>query len=238
MQEPINVDTPDSNTPFNHIIRSLAEKATAKLDVGQNGEWAFSLIRSALRKLETDIASEAQKIDKRLTVKYTERGPLDVEFRISDDIIIFSLHTDAFTFPEGHPIWKYSGMREEHGKGYFGMISVYNFLTDSVKFNRINDQGVLIARIFIDKNKHFFMEGKKQLGTMFNDPGRVPFSDELASNLVGHLIAHCLDFDIIAPPFDQVRVISVQEMIEKSLSSVVSTGKRLGFRLQTDNDLM
>jgi hypothetical protein len=230
------VNHADQTSPFNHIIRSLSEKATAKLDVGQNGEWAFGLIRDALRKLESEITAEAQKIDKRLSIKYTERGPLDLEFRISDDIIVFSLHTDAFTFPEGHPIWKYSGMRQEHGKGYFGMISIYNFLTDSVKFNRVNDQGVLIARIFIDKNRHFFLEGKKQLGTLFNDPGKVLFDEQLARLVGAHMIAHCLDFDIVAPPFDQVRVISVQEMIEKSLSSVVSTGKRLGFRLQTDAD--
>ena len=227
----------EPNSPFQHIIRSLSEKATVKLNVGQNAEWAFSLIRAALKKIESDISAETQSIDKRISVKYTERGPLDVEFRISDDIIIFSLHTDAFTFPDGHPLWKHSGMRAEHGKGYFGMISVYNFLTDSVKFNRVNDQGVLIARVFIDKNRHFFMEGKKQLSTLFNDPGQVLFSEENAKIVAEHLIAHCLDFDIIAPPFDQVRIISVQEMIEKSLSSVVSTGKRLGFRLQSDNDL-
>ena len=226
----------DPTTPFQHILRSLSEKATVKLDVGQNAEWAFSLIRAALKKIESDVAAEAQSIDKRISVKYVERGPLDVEFRISDDIIIFSLHTDAFTFPDGHPLWKHSGMRAEHGKGYFGMISIYNFLTDSVKFNRVNDQGVLIARVFIDKNRHFFMEGKKQLSTLFNDPGQVLFNEEHARIVAEHLIAHCLDFDIIAPPFDQVRIISVQEMIEKSLSSIVSTGKRLGFRLQSDTD--
>ena len=226
----------DPTTPFQHILRSLSEKATVKLDVGQNAEWAFSLIRAALKKIESDVAAEAQSIDKRISVKYVERGPLDVEFRISDDIIIFSMHTDAFTFPDGHPLWKHSGMRAEHGKGYFGMISIYNFLTDSVKFNRVNDQGVLIARVFIDKNRHFFMEGKKQLSTLFNDPGQVLFNEEHARSVAEHLIAHCLDFDIIAPPFDQVRIISVQEMIEKSLSSIVSTGKRLGFRLQSDTD--
>ncbi|MFN5324480.1 MAG: hypothetical protein ACK5C5_06155 [Bacteroidota bacterium] len=222
---------------FDHIIRSLSEKATSKLDVGLNADWAFGLIKSSLKKLEQEIATAIIDIDKRIAVKFVERGSLDLEFRISDDIVIFSLHSDAFTFPEGHPIWKHSSMKGEHGKGYFGMISVYNFLTDSVKFNRVNDQGVLIARLFVDKNRHFFMEGKKQLGLVYNDPGTVLFDEHHAKLICEILVAHCLDFDIVAPSFDQVRVISVQEMIEKSLSSVLSTGKRLGFRLQSDDDI-
>ncbi|MFM8916889.1 MAG: hypothetical protein ACKOGP_04000, partial [Bacteroidota bacterium] len=71
----------EPTSPFQHIIRSLSEKAAVKLDVGQNAEWAFSLIRAALKKIENEISAEAQSIDKRISVKYTERGPLDVEFR-------------------------------------------------------------------------------------------------------------------------------------------------------------
>jgi hypothetical protein len=222
---------------FNHIVKSLSDKAVAKLEVGESSLWAFNLFKSQLRNLESEISDVAISIDKRIGVKFVERGPLDLEFRVSDDIIIFSLHTDAFTFDESHPIWKHSGMRSEHGRGYFGMISVYNFLTDSIKFNRVNDQGVLVARIFIDRHRNFFMEGKKQLGLIFNNPGSDAFTDSSARRISEVIIAHCLDFDIITPAFDQVRIISVQEMIEKSLSSIVSTGKRLGFRLQTDEDL-
>ncbi|MFM7078879.1 MAG: hypothetical protein ACKOYC_03700 [Bacteroidota bacterium] len=228
---------PNHSDSFNHIIKSLSDKAVAKLEVGENAAWAFGLFKSQLRKLESEITDAASAIDKRIGVKFVERGPLDLEFRVSDDIIIFSLHTDAFTFDESHPIWKHSGMRAEHGKGYFGMISIYNFLTDSIKFNRVNDQGVLVARVFIDRHRNFFMEGKKQLGLIFNSPGTEVFADSSARRISETIIAHCLDFDIITPAFDQVRIISVQEMIEKSLSSVVSTGKRLGFRLQTDDDL-
>lgn len=228
----------DTNTSdkFNHIVKSLSDKAVAKLEVGENAVWAFGLLKSQLRKLEQEIAAVAVEIDKRISVRFVERGPLDLEFRVSDDIIIFSLHTDAFTFDEAHPIWKHSGMRSEHGRGYFGMISIYNFLTDSIKFNRFNDQGILVARLFIDRHKHFFMEGKKQLGLVHNSPGVELFTESAARDIAEIIISHCLDFDIITPPFDQVRIISVQEMIEKSLSSVVSTGKRLGFRLQSDTD--
>lgn len=227
---------PNPSDKFNHIVKSLSDKAIAKLEVGDNAVWAFGLLKGQLKKLELEIDAVANGIDKRIGVKFVERGPLDLEFRVSDDIIIFSLHSDAFTFEDSHAIWKHSSMRSEHGKGYFGMISIYNFLTDSIKFNRVNDQGILVARLFIDRQKHFFMEGKKQLGLVHNNPGDEAFTESAARNVAEIIIAHCLDFDIITPPFDQVRIISVQELIEKSLSSVVSTGKRLGFRLQSDDE--
>jgi len=34
------------------------------------------------------------------------------------------------------------------------MISIYNFLSDSFKFNRVNDIGYLIARVFTNKENH------------------------------------------------------------------------------------
>jgi len=118
------------------------------------------------------------------------------------------------------------------------MISIYNFLTGSLKHNRINDQGVLIARVFVNRENHFFTEGKKQLGISFTDFGTDELNEQNLRRLVETAILHCLEIDIVTPPFEQVRIISVQELFEKNLSNVVSTGKRLGFRLQSDSDLI
>lgn len=224
--------------PFDQIIKSLSVKAPLKMDVNQNVENAFALFNSNLKKLESDISSAISKIDNRVHVKYMERGQSDLEFKISDDIIIFSMHTDSYTFPESHQIWKGSYVQENKNRAYCGMISIYNFLTGSIKYNRLNDQGVLIARIFINHENHFFVEGKKQLGFLFNDFENEVINDLTIRHIAEVAILHCLEYDIITPPFEQVKVISVQEMIEKSLASVVSTGKRLGFKLQSDTDLI
>ena len=82
------------------------------------------------------------------------------------------------------------------------------------------------------------MEGKKQLGLQFNNLETDLVTESRLRELLEVSVLHCLENDIITPQFDQVRVISVQELIEKSLASVVSTGKRLGFRLQSDDELI
>lgn len=208
------------------------------MDVSENLQKVFQSLKSVCRDLEHDLQNSLSKIDKRIQVKYSERGNSDIEFRFCDDILIFSMHTDAYTFPNSHPIWKNSYVTDEPSRHFCGMISIYNFITGSLKYNRINDQGLLIARLFVNRENHFFVEGKKQLGIRFGNFENDMATDDRLRAVAETAILHCLETDIYTPPFEHVRAISVQELIEKSLANVVSTGKRLGFRLQSDNDLI
>ncbi len=223
---------------FEQIIRSLSEKATLKVEVLNHVQIAFNHIRAHLKFLETGLLGRMSKIDKRVVVQFRDRGEFDLELKISDDIIMFSKHTDAYIFPSSHQIFKGSYVAENKGNAYCGMISIYNFLTDSIRYNRMNDQGMLVARIFINHENHFFVEGKKQLGYLFNDFEKEILTVEKIKEVLEQAVLHCLEFDIMTPPFEHVKVITVQEILEKSLSSVVSTGKRLGFRLQSDDDII
>lgn len=227
----------EKGASFDQILKSLSEKAPAKIEVFLRAEEAFNLMKSILKQLEGQLQKAMADFDKRVLIKFSERGPFDLEFKISDDILIFSLHTDAFTFPENHQIWKSSYVTEQKKNGYFGMISVYNFLADSLKYNRANDMGILIARVFVNHENHFFVEGKKQLGFLFNNLESDIFTESGIRDFIEQSILHSLNSDIFTPPFEQVKMISVQDLNEKNLSSIVSTGKRLGFKLQSDTEI-
>jgi len=227
-----------SQKPFENILKSLQEKGPLKIDVYKRTENAFNLLKTILKQLETELLDAMAKIDKRVVVKYTERGMFDLEFNISDDILIFTMHTDTFTFQDSHSIWKNSYVSENKRNGYCGMISIYNFLTDSVKYNRVNDVGVLIARIFINSENQFFVEGKKQLNFLFSNFGNDELLETRLREVAENAILYTLNFDIYTPPFDQVKMISVQELNEKNLASIVSTGKRLGFKFQSDSEVL
>jgi hypothetical protein len=226
-----------NDSTFDLIKKSLIEKGPVKVDVYQKTESAFNRLKTVLKALETDLTETMSKVDKRVAIKFSERGAFELEFKISDDILIFSMHTDIFTFPEAHPVLKNSYLSANKTRGYCGIISVYNFLTDSLKFNRVNDMGVLIARIFVNHDNHFFVEGKKQLGILFNDFETDELNDVRLRDIAETSVLFSLNFDIITPPFDQVKMISVQELIEKNLAGVISTGKRLGFKFQSDSDI-
>jgi hypothetical protein len=146
------------------------------------------------------------------------------------------MHSNVYTFDDSHHINKSSYVKQQPFNAYCGMISIYNFLTDSFQYKRGNDLGLLIARIFINQENHFFVEGKRHLGIDFNDFDNDLIDSPRLTAIVEAAILHCLNFDIQTPPFDKVGAITVQEVMEKELATVVSTGKRLGFKFQSESD--
>ncbi|MBP6335909.1 MAG: hypothetical protein KA444_10610, partial [Bacteroidia bacterium] len=86
----------------------------------------------------------------------------------------------------------------------------------------------------INRERHFFVEGKRQLGFMYNDFQRAVLDHEQIEKVIESAILYSLDFDPFTPPYDQMTPISVQDILETSLMSKIATGKRLGFRFQAD----
>jgi len=116
------------------------------------------------------------------------------------------------------------------------MINVYNFLSDSIRFNRINDIGYLIARIFINKDKHYFLEGKRQLGFLYNDFVNAEIDKASMTKILESAALFTLDFDLLVPEYDNVTMLSVAQLIENINNTKIQTAKRLGFRFAADSN--
>ena len=85
------------------------------------------------------------------------------------------MHTNIFEFDREHKIWSMPVAAKDKDSTYSGIISIYDFLADSIKYGRTQDYGYLIARIFINKHKHYFVEGKQQMGYL---------SDKFGNNIL------------------------------------------------------
>lgn len=218
------------------IIKSLKEKSSMKQDVYENTLRAFNLMKSVGFDLVREIKSNSEITDKRVVIDYRERGDFEFELRISGDLLIFSMHTNIFEFDKDHLMWRSSYIKEDPFRTYCGLINVYNFLNDSFKYNRIADLGYLIGRIFINKEKHYFLEGKRQLGFLHNDFVNDIIDETAVKTILESIILYCLNFDLYTPPFDSIREISVSEMQAANENMQIKTGKRLGFRFQADED--
>jgi len=117
-------------------------------------------------------------------------------------------------------------------------VNMYNFLSDSFKYNRERDLGYLVARIFLNRDKHFFVQGKRQLGFLYDDLSANVIERARIKDVLYSVIIYVLEFDLLAPPYDQVNQVTVSEMNELNANLQLSTGKRLGFRFQTDGGEM
>ncbi|PLX06559.1 MAG: hypothetical protein C0596_14615 [Marinilabiliales bacterium] len=112
---------------------------------------------------------------------------------------------------------------------YSGIINIYNFLADSFKYNRLEDLGYLIGRIFINKDGTFFIEGRRELGFNFPQFGKNQVNEKNIRQLLEAAISYALRFDLLVPPYNDVKIVNVDHMKERINKSKMQTGKRLGF---------
>lgn len=224
------------NSPYDLILKTLKEKSSLKQDVFFNTINTFSRFKVVVKEFAMELKEEAEKIDHRFIVDYIDRGEFEIELKTAGDVLIFYMHTNVFEFDKSHNIWKTSYVKEDNSRSLCGMINIYNFLADSLKYNRVNDIGYLIGRIFLNKEGHYFVEGKRQLGYLYNDFTNSVIDDKAIRAIVESSLLYCLNFDLLTPPFDNVKEVSVSEIQEALNNMQIQTGKRLGFRFQADND--
>lgn len=218
------------------IAQLLKEKSSLKQDVFYKTIDTFHLLRDVVKELAAELRPLASQIDKRLLIDFKEKSEFEIELRVAGDVLIFHMHTNVFEFDTSHQIWKSTYVKEQPSRSYCGMINVYNFLADSFKYQRANDLGYLVARIFMNAESHFFVEGKRQLGFLYNDFPNATISREELRKVVESAIVYCLDFDLFTPPFEEMKVVTLAQVLEESSMMQLKTGKRLGFRFQADSD--
>lgn len=175
-------------------------------------------------------------VDKEVTFEYIDKSDFEFQIKFGGDVLVFFMHTNVFDFDKSHNIWNSSYVKEDRMRTYCGMINIYNFLADSFKYNRVDDIGYLVARCFINKDEHYFVEGKRQLGFLYNDFINETINTKKIKNIIESSILYSMEFDLLTPRYETMSTVSVQEINEVTSIIKLKTGKRLGFKFQNDND--
>ena len=149
-------------------------------------------------------------------------------------MLVFFLHSNVFEIPRDHEVMKLSYIKEEKSRSYCSIIHIFNFLNDSFKYNRITDVGYLIGRVFVNREKHYFIEGKREVGLLFNNFPESMLDEESAESIIRSSILYTINFDLLTPPYDNMKEVTIEEMLNIRDNMRIKTGKRLGFKFQED----
>jgi len=190
--------------------------------------------RQIVEGLQQKLTTEQIKLE----VGISEKSPYEIEVRLNDEILIFYMHSNVFMFDQDHYLWQSPYVQDDLNRGFCGMIMIYNFLADSFRYNRNYDTGYLIGRIFVNKDEHVFVEGKRQLGFLYNDFENNLCTNDLLNRIVESAYIYALNFETLVPPYDIVKELTVLQKIEQSGTIQPQTGKRMGFRFSADKDDM
>lgn len=225
----------NENKP-NTIYDILYNKASLKQDVFEKTTAAFHHLKKVLKSVEGEYRSTYADKDSRVVVEYSEIGGCEARLQFGGDILIFHKHSNIFGFDSSHSVMNSSYVKSDPTRAYCGVINVYNFLSDSFKFNRKRDLGLLVARLFVNKENHFFVEGKKKLNICFRDFMHDQLSVNSLEQIVEQCIRYVLDFELQTPPFQQVEVVTVEQMESLSGKNKLRTVKRLGYRMKWEQE--
>jgi len=221
--------------PKTKIRATLETKSQLKQLVYDNTLEAFTILKEVLQGFSNDLNKNLQGKDNRIMMAVKDHGEFDCELKVAGDLLVFSMHSNIFQFDRNHEVWKTAYIKNDPLAGFSAVINIYNFLADSFKYNRFEDLGYLIARIFINKDKHFFVQGKRQSGFNYASLGDNLIDKPSIEDIVEAAIQYCLDFDLLVPPYDTMKVASVGQIKQVITDAKITTGKRLGFQFNSDD---
>lgn len=218
------------------ICNQLTAKSNLKIATAQKSATAFELLKQETQKFP-DIY-KATNNNPEIVVSYESKQPQCFSLRYGSDVLFCHLHSNVFEFSRDHEVMKTPYIRENKDRSFCGMISIYNFLTDSVIYERLNDSGYLIGRVFINSEGHCYIDGKRELGQIYNNFSSTIFDKTMAKTILEAALQYTINFDLLVPPYEMVQEMTIHEMMElNNKHALVKTAKRLGFRFQADTDL-
>lgn len=218
--------------PIDSIKDLLENKSTAKQATYRHIVNAFAIFSNEAKRVVDELQRRAHPDDQDVTVEFNVINEHEFDVKLAGDMLIFVMHTNIVTFEDTHPIMKEDYIKNNDVNRYFGQIMIYNFMADSLKFNRTNDPGYLLARLLINHDNRFFVEGEKELSE-YNRISEGPITEELLRRIVKIVLKMAIENDLIAPPYTQVKSVTLHQKREHTPE--LGGGQKIGFRMSYEN---
>ncbi|PKP21601.1 MAG: hypothetical protein CVU05_06390 [Bacteroidetes bacterium HGW-Bacteroidetes-21] len=217
------------------IISLLEDKSQTKVKVINQLDSAFKVLLSSCKLLCKDLKDKLKGKESALLLDCYDRNSNSFELRFGDESLVFQKIPIVLQIDKSHSMWTTSYLTDNYQNSYCGIINVYNFLSDSFRNNRLEERGYLIARIFVNHENHFFVEGKRQLGFLYNDFSSAELKADDLYKICESAMLYCMDFDPQVPDYDAASAISVGELKDQIDYFISPSQKKLGFKFYTDD---
>jgi hypothetical protein len=219
--------------PLAYIVQQLEDKSCVKQQTYRNLLTAFGHLHTLAEQLAQEINQRFSHKDRGVTIEVMEVNSHEFHLKVAGDLLVFFLHTNVITFEPEHYVMNSEYMEEDPLRKYFGQIMVYNFMADSVKFNRLNDPGYLLGRILINHENRFFIEGERQLGFLFKEISDQPIRPVDLNIFIKIALVLAIDNDLVTPPYPSLRAIRLVEKMDASQQ--LGAGNKIGFQMKLKN---
>lgn len=219
---------------YGKILAEFESKASLKQAIYRNTTVVFGLLKKQLFKVAAKLQSDYTTKDPSVEVHFKENSKFEAELKFSGDMLMVSMHSNVFAFDQSSSINQTKYIKEDESLAYCGAIYIHNFLADSVKYNRLADQGSLIARILVNRDMHFIVEGDGALDFLYQDMAENVVTEEVLTDIIERSILYCLNSDLILPPFSAIKDVTLNQKQSMLAASGYPTSKSLGYQFSVE----
>ena len=216
---------------LNQIFEGLKQKSTAKQAIFRNTQAAFDCLRLVSQELVLELSRKLTPLDSTVLIEYRSINDMEFHIRFSGDLLVFIMHSNIVTFPDDFGPMPSKYVEADFRRRFFGHIMAYNFMADSIKYQRLNDPGYLVGRLLVNIENHYFLEGVQQLELPDNDMLDNQVTPESMRLFVESAMIAAVNNDLIAPPLPEIQKISVKQKLE---NQQVSRGSKVGFSFSNE----
>jgi len=214
---------------FETLFELLRSKAGTKQLTYRNVCQAFEQLKIESKVIVKELNKRITPLDKSIVIEFKEINEFEFHLKFSGDLLVFMMQSNIITFDPQHELMKNEYVKEKENRKYFGHIMLYNFLADSYKFNRLDDPGYLIARLLINCDNHFFVEGVKPLNFLFPDIGANLLAGPMINLFIEKAMIASLENDLVAPPYPKIKNVKLVQMINQNIE--LGRGHKIGFHM-------
>lgn len=217
---------------ISNILSKLHTTSKLKYNLFESSVALFGQLEKICMEIAKDLM-DADKGSNPIPIKVEKINDYEFIFRIGGDVLVFILQSNIVRLSEDTYLAKSKYLKSDPDLSYFGQILIYNFLSDTLTFGRLDDPGYLIGRILLNKENKFFLEGDRNIVFNFPELKENPVSQEKMRYLVEQLILSALNNDLLAPAFDDIMIINYHQKLEHTSS--MGNPQKIGFEFYAKN---
>lgn len=218
---------------LDQIFDGLKQKSSAKQAIYRNTLATFDMLRNVSQELVVELSRKITPVDSTIVIEYRPINDMEFHIRFSGDLLVFVLHSNIVTFPDDYGPMPTKYVEDDFRRRFFGHIMAYNFMADSIKYQRMNDPGYLVGRLLINIDNHYFLEGVQQLELPDNDMSDNLIAPATMRLFVESAMIAAVNNDLIAPPIEDIQKINVKQKLE---NQQVSRPSKVGFSFSRESD--
>ncbi|WP_018478370.1 hypothetical protein [Pontibacter roseus] len=210
------------------IIGGLQQKSATKQAIYRNTKETFERMKEISVEIVAELTERITKHNADVVIEYRHVSDLEFHIKFSGDLLMFVMHSNIITFPDDYEIMRTDYIEEDFRRRFFGHIMAYNFMADTIKYNRLDDPGYLVGRMLIDIEKHFCIEGVKQLDLPYERIASNVITDDILRLIVESAMIAAVNNDLMGQDVSDIEKITLKQKLE---NAQLSRPRKLGFMI-------